>query len=150
MEDTRRDIGKDAVTYFEEGFNCAESVAKALCEALGLEGRTAVKTATPFGGGVAGKGYLCGAVSGAMIALGLSKGRVTSKEDKGPCNKVAERFVHDFLNEFSSVSCRDIIGVDLNSAEGRKKHKEHLRDEKCCPVVRFAAERMHNLIESSS
>jgi C_GCAxxG_C_C family probable redox protein len=150
VEDARRDIGKDAVSYFNEGFNCAESVAKALCEALMLGGRNAVKSATPFGGGIAGKGYLCGAVSGAMIALGLSKGRVSSKEDRSPCNKVAQRFVQDFLNEFSSVSCRDIIGVDLNSAEGRKKHKDHLRNEKCCPVVRFAAERMHDLIKSSS
>ena len=42
MEDARRDIGKDAVSYFNEGVNCAESVTKALCEALMLGGRNAV------------------------------------------------------------------------------------------------------------
>lgn len=150
MEDASYDIGNNAVSYFVEGFNCAESVSKALSEALGLNAENAVRTATPFGGGVAGKGYLCGAVSGAMIALGLSKGRVTSKGDRGPCNKVAEKFVDDFLNEFSSLSCRDIIGVDLQTEEGRKRHKEHLRNEKCCPIVKFAAETMYNLIKAPS
>lgn len=150
MDDECRDIGKNAVSYFVEGFNCAESVTKALCEAFGLDEQSAVKAATPFGGGIGSKGHLCGAVSGAMITLGLSRGRTTSKEDRGPCNKVAGEFVNDFLKEFSSLSCRDIIGIDLSSAEGRKEHKEHLRNEKCCPVVEFAALRMYELMESST
>jgi|LSQX01.1.fsa_nt_gb C_GCAxxG_C_C family probable redox protein len=148
MEDAGCDIGKNAVSYFAEGFSCAESVAKALSEALGLDTQNAVRTATPFSGGIAGQGYLCGAVSGALIGLGLSKGRVTSKDDRTPCNKAARKFVDEFLCEFSSLSCKDIIGVDLLTAEGHKEHKEHLRDEKCRPIVKFAAERMYGLIKS--
>ena len=148
MEGTHRDAGKDAIANFNEGFNCAESVAKALCEALGLDVKCAVKAATPFGGGVGGRGYLCGAVTGAVIALGLCKGRGAEEEDRRVCTKIARRFVDDFLNEFSTVLCRDILGVDLTTPEGSKKHKEYLRDEKCCPVVIFAANKMHDLINS--
>ena len=73
MEETGRDIGKAAESYFTSGYNCAESVTKALCDTFGLDWESAAKIATPFGGGIVGKGYLCGAVTGAMIALGLCK-----------------------------------------------------------------------------
>jgi len=148
MKDTGRDVGQAALSHFNSGFNCAESVLKALCEALGPDWKNCVKIATPFGSGIAGRGHLCGAVTGAVIAAGLCMGRVSPKEDRRPCDEVAGRFIDEFINEFHTVSCRDIIGVDLLSAEGRKKHKEHLRDEKCCPVVKFAAERMYTQMES--
>lgn len=146
MEDTGRDIGQAALSHFNSGFNCAESVLKALCEALVPDCKNVVKVATPFGGGIAGTGHLCGAVTGAVIALGLCKGRTTSKEDRSICEKAARRFIGEFIEEFHTVSCRDIIGVDLQSEEGRKKHKESIRDEKCCRVVKFAAERMYDEI----
>ncbi|HXL04940.1 MAG TPA: C-GCAxxG-C-C family protein [Bacillota bacterium] len=148
MKNAGHDIDRNAVSYFTGGFNCAESVLKALCEALEPELQNCVKIATPFGGGIAGKGHLCGAVSGAVIAAGLCMGRVSPKEDRRSCDDVAGRFIDEFINEFHTVSCRDIIGVDLLSTEGRKKHKECLRDEKCCSVVEFAAKKMYSLIES--
>jgi C_GCAxxG_C_C family probable redox protein len=149
MKETGHDIGKAAVSYFTCGFNCAESVTKALCEELGMGRDDVVKMATPFGSGIAGKGHLCGAVTGAMISLGLCRGRVTPKEDRSSCNKVSGRFIDEFMTEFHSVSCRDIIGLDLQTDEGRKQQREHLRYEKCYPVVKFAAERMYSLIRSS-
>lgn len=149
MEGTGCDAGKVAVSYYTAGFNCAESVTKALCEVLGLNRENLVKVATPFGGGIANRGHLCGAVTGALITLGLCKGRTSSKEDRRPCNELAGRFIDEFANEFHSVLCRDIIGVSLLCEEGRKEHKERLRNEKCCPVVKFAAERMYDLIKSS-
>lgn len=148
MEDAGNDIGRLAISYFTGGFNCAELVLKALCQELKPDCKNCVRIATPFGGGIAGKGHLCGAVTGAVIAVGLCMGRTTPTGDKSQCDKVARRFIDEFIKEFHTVSCRDIIGVDLLSDEGRKKHKEHLRDEKCCSVVEFAAEKMYNLIES--
>lgn len=149
MKDTGHDIGQAAVSYYTGGFNCAESVLKALCEALEPDWKNCVKIATPFGGGIAGRGHLCGAVAGAVIAAGLCMGRISPKEDRRLCDEVAGRFIDDFINEFHTVSCKDIIGVDLLSAEGRKKHKECLRKEKCCPVVAFAASGMYDRIRSS-
>lgn len=62
-----------AEKYFLEGdFNCAESVLLAANEVygFGLDAENCVKLVSAFGGGL-GCGKLCGAVAGAMSALGF-------------------------------------------------------------------------------
>ena len=45
-------------------------------EKLNLDLKTAIKIATPFGGGMARLGETCGAVSGALMAIGLKHGNM--------------------------------------------------------------------------
>lgn len=65
-----------ASEYFGNGFHCAEAVAWAVLAALGEDPSVATAHATAFGGGV-GETYAgdCGAISGALIAIGHLYGR---------------------------------------------------------------------------
>ena len=59
-----------AIEKFSNGFNCSQAVLSVFAEDLALSEETAVSIASGFGGG-ARNGQLCGAVTGAVMALGL-------------------------------------------------------------------------------
>lgn len=69
-------VGELAGSYFGEQYHCAEAVAKAVLETLGHNPDESVACATAFGGGF-GKSFqeACGALSGALIAIGQVHGR---------------------------------------------------------------------------
>ena len=59
--------------YFKNGFNCSQAVFTTFAVDLGMSEEMALKVATQFGGG-ARKGEMCGAVSGALMVLGMKYG----------------------------------------------------------------------------
>jgi C_GCAxxG_C_C family probable redox protein len=124
---------QDAVQSFRQGFSCSQAVLAAISEPLGLDREA-------FGGGMARMGLTCGAVTGAMLAIGLKHGR-TRPEDEEAKEKTY-RLVHDFLRRFQdrhgSIVCRELIGVDLSSPEGHKLGAERGVFENLCP--RFVAD----------
>ena len=61
----------DAVATFKTGFNCAQSVLAAFGPELGLSCEQCLRMACAFGGGIARQGRICGAVSGALMVIGL-------------------------------------------------------------------------------
>ena len=77
-----------SANYFKNGFNCAQAVLAAFAEGFGLSEEMALKVATQFGGG-ARKGEMCGAVSGALMVLGLKFGHYhyNAPEEKEMCIK---------------------------------------------------------------
>jgi C_GCAxxG_C_C family probable redox protein len=58
---------------FQEGFNCAQAVVGAFYPPEKREGQLALKLASGFGGGMR-RGEVCGAVSGAVMVLGMREG----------------------------------------------------------------------------
>jgi len=142
------DVGRLAVSYFDGGFNCAEATLKAVCEVLGLDHERVPAMATAFGGGIGRRGYTCGAVSGAAVAVGLMMGRMRAQDPKDPSYNTVGRFVDDFVKEFGTFMCRDISGVDFLTEEGQRKYREYAHSERCCPAVQFAARRICDLLKA--
>lgn len=64
---------EEALRLFESGFNCNQAVLTAFSGELGIDKETALKIGTGFGGGVR-RGDVCGAVSGAVMVLGMKQG----------------------------------------------------------------------------
>lgn len=104
-----------AVEFREQGYNCAESIIKALNEEKGLN--IPVSTASPFGGGMT-VGDTCGAITGSLIAIGSLKGRESNEEanetrnlTKEIMNKVKEKYGTYQCIELKKnhVSCAEII-----------------------------------------
>ncbi|MCD8492418.1 MAG: C-GCAxxG-C-C family protein [Geovibrio sp.] len=69
-----------ATEIFRSGFNCSQGVFTAFAAEAGMDEKTALMLATPFGGGVGGCGETCGAVSGAYMVIGLIHGRSTLED----------------------------------------------------------------------
>lgn len=83
-----------AVELFGNNFNCAQAVFGTFAAELGMDEELALKIATSFGGG-ARKGELCGAVSGALMVLGLKYGHchADDNEEKKNAYHIAEEFL---------------------------------------------------------
>ncbi len=113
-EDERRDlvqqaIALSAVRFGGQGFNCAESVLYGVGVALGLPCEAVAKIATPFGGGIGRAGSLCGALSGAVMALGLVTGRTTpDTQQRDTSYAHARRLWQRFTERAGAEDCRDL------------------------------------------
>ncbi len=111
------------VRLFDSGFSCSQAVFAAFSEALGLDDISALKIAQPFGGGIAGTGSTCGAVSGALLAIGLRHGR-SRPEDLAAKEKtyaLVREFLRRFRERHGSTVCRELLGVDLSTPEGHEE-----------------------------
>lgn len=106
------------------------------------EGETCLpRVATCFGGGLGRRGEICGALSGALIAVGLRHGRRRGEgpEAKERSYERAARVVDDFRGRFGTVLCCELINVDLSEPEGRETYRrENIRDERCVNYVTTA------------
>lgn len=124
------------VEFFNNGYNCAQAVLGAFCEDMGLDLTTAFKLASGFGGGVR-SGELCGAVSGAVMAIGLKCGYYIEKdfEQKGYCNKKSYEFIEKFKEANNSVLCRDLLGIDIRCPDDHITPTAKKAHQSICPKM---------------
>jgi C_GCAxxG_C_C family probable redox protein len=122
-----------AQNRFAQGYNCSQAVFSAYASQLGIDDETALKLASPFGGGVARRGNVCGAVIGALMALGLGCGNATL-ENKDDNYRVADEFIKRFQGLHGTILCRELIGHDLSTPEGLLNAKEQEVFKSACPV----------------
>ncbi len=129
-----------AVDIFLQNFNCSQAVFSTLSARYGVDEKLALKMASPFGGGVARRGELCGAVTGALMVLGLARGAETPA-GKDEIYRLSQEFMHRFEEKHASILCRHLLGCDLATPEGAKAAAERGVFRSICPgLVRDAVE----------
>ena len=103
------------VEFHKAGYNCAESILKAINEEKNLN--IPISIASPFGSGMM-IGDTCGAITGALMALGSLKGRESNdfpnnsrKDAKELMSKIKEKYETFQCVELKrkGVSCDEII-----------------------------------------
>jgi len=123
-------------------WNCAQSVLGVFCDDLGLDRETAMKLASGFGAGMAHRQEVCGAVSGAIMVIGLRHGqaREDDKAAKEAAYRLSREMMERFQARFGSCLCRELLpGLDLATEAGHARYKAEGWSEKVCrPCVRFA------------
>lgn len=133
----------DAVADFNKGFNCSQSVFAAFAPELGMDREKAFRVATGFGGGMARQGMTCGAVTGALMVLGLRHGIALQRDVEGKERTYARtlHFMQQFRERHGSVLCREILGCDLSTPEGQREARDKGLFQTVCPrAVRDAVE----------
>ncbi len=143
-----------ALARFGKGHACSQAVFSTFAERMGVDYATAMKVASGFGGGMYA-GSVCGAVTGAYMALGLKYGQ----DPNAPIAKIVREFAERFRAKHQSVNCADLIGVDLSRVDlsdpvAVKALKEKLMKEKnpialCGSFVRDAAEIVEAMMKES-
>jgi C_GCAxxG_C_C family probable redox protein len=116
-----------ALEYFNNNYNCSQSVLTVFGPELGLSENDCLKVSCAFGGGMARQQKTCGAVTGALMALGLKYGKALNEDDSKKMNTYAKtnEFMKAFEEENSSTICKELLdGLDMNTEEGSKKIKE--------------------------
>lgn len=120
---------------------CGESVLTAGCQAAGITSDAVPDVALGFGGGFGLQGHVCGALSGAVLALSLAMGR---KIKDYPTRKMdafqaVGRMCKEFEKRFGSVQCHTLCGLDLTTEAGLNELLRTVKAQKCAGFVKEAA-----------
>jgi C_GCAxxG_C_C family probable redox protein len=141
--------GDDAAGLFLSGWSCSQAVCGAFADDFGIDQKTALRLSCALGGGMGHTGNTCGAVTGALMVIGMKYGR-TDLDDlaaKDKTYEVTEWFMKEFRRRNHSLNCTELIGHDLSSpaglAEARAKKLFHA---KCAKFVGDAGEILEEIL----
>lgn len=129
-----------AANLFSNKFNCAQSVFASFSEDLGIPEETALKTGACFGSGMK-KGEVCGACTGALMALGMKYGHSdgNDNESKQKSGEMAVLFLEEFKKANGSYICRELLGCDIGTKDGLESAMSKNLFTEFCPKMVISA-----------
>ncbi|MGN0517789.1 MAG: C-GCAxxG-C-C family protein [Acutalibacteraceae bacterium] len=136
--------GDIAKNYFEQGYNCAQSVMLAFCDETGLDFDTSALIASGFGGGIGRLREVCGAVSGMVMALNMIKGyQGTGKGGaKAAHYALIQELCGKFRDENGSIVCKELLAPVDRSTDFHPEERttEYYKKRPCSDLVKCAAD----------
>jgi len=130
---------------------CSQGTLAALLKAFGIHNPDVLRASTAFAGGGVRRGHMCGALSGALMFIGLLAGRDDlemrdqAARGLGYCDKVYRAFEA----RFGTVLCRriqkDLYGREYELTRQEERDEMHAlmaRMDFACPQVCGEAARM--------
>lgn len=117
----------------------------------GLERVQALKLAAGFAAGMR-NAETCGAVSGALMVLGLRlcQDDCDTADGRQLLYTAINEFRSRFEERFCSTQCRHLLGCDIATKEGMKKAREENLFRTICPeIVRGASEILEQMLDES-
>lgn len=118
-----------AVQLFEDGYVCSQAVFAVFAIDFGISKDDALKIGACFGSGMR-KGEVCGACTGALMALGLKYG-----DNKANSNRACENFLDEFKKVNGSYICRDLLNCDISTEDGVKYALDNNLFKEFCPKM---------------
>jgi C_GCAxxG_C_C family probable redox protein len=138
---------------FASGYTWAATVLQVLQELYGIEGDDLWLGATGLGGGMGRSQDVCGALTGAVVGLGLAVGRgngrtrETRQQARDEIYSRTRELYRRFQTEFGDVRCLPMIEVDLSAPGGQEKFKQSgARDRVCVRAIHVAIEAVADLV----
>ncbi len=140
----------EALRYFEGDYNCAQSVLKAILEKYDRYYDEGTASVAGLGGGVGLQGDVCGAVSGAVVALGVLNSRKIkdAKKHKEETYASAAKFSYKFKKKFDTVICSQLTGINMTDTEARDEAIKSGAFRKLCP--KFVEEAVRITLDMAS
>ncbi len=91
-----------------------------MCQELELDIEDTIipRIAFGFAGGIGNTGDVCGAVAGAVMAIGLKQERGETMDESLRALAVGQEFRRRFETEMGTITCRELTGADLSTPEG--------------------------------
>jgi C_GCAxxG_C_C family probable redox protein len=123
-----------AVACFRNDFNCSQAVFSTYAEQFGMDKPTALKVSCAFGAGMAFMAETCGAVTGALMVIGLKHGKTRPGDDyaRDMTYDLTLEFVERFKAKHGTIVCRELLGCDIGTEEGKRSYDEQQYEEKLC------------------
>ena len=105
--------------FFEQGYNCAQSVLLAYCDETGLTQRQAARLASTLGGGMGKMREVCGAVSAMFLVQGMLQGYddPKAKEEKAAVYAQVRALSDSFREKNHSIICRELL-IEVETSHG--------------------------------
>jgi C_GCAxxG_C_C family probable redox protein len=138
------DAAQRALALFNAHANCAQSVFAACAVNSSLTEAQHLALAAAFGGGMARTGETCGALTGALLALGeLHSAEMAADHATGRAKVYAEAaaLIDEFRSQHGSILCHELTGCRLNTTEGHDQFvASGARENVCRKLVVNAVE----------
>lgn len=130
-----------AVTHFMKSMHCSQAIFETYAPLFGLDEATARRIGTPFAGGM-GTGSECGAVTGALLVIGLKDGNSHKKTFRE-----VDMLMKRFRSAHGATGCSQLLGVDMGTPAGVKKaEKAGYFTSRCPQYVRTASEILEKIL----
>lgn len=150
MMDHSKDHGRIAEEFFRGGMNCSQAVVAAFEDVTGFDRDTSLRVASALGGGMCRMREVCGAVSGAMVVLGMAEGEGADSDHakKAALYKTGQEFAEKFKGEMGSIVCRELLGLPdgKDDAVPEKRTDAYYKKRPCAEIVRLAAEILREML----
>jgi len=137
-----------ATKRFTEGFHCSQVMLEAFAADYGLDPILARKIGNPLAGG-SGLGGECGAVTGALMILGMEYGMADSGDSEAfqTTFEKVDTFVEKFKTQHGDLNCHQLIGLKVFSEEGYKEFVEKdIKLTQCIKYVEDAVDIVEKII----
>lgn len=136
-------VGK-ARSFFKDGYNCAQSVALAYADVIGLDETEVAALTSGFGGGFGRLREVCGCVSGMTFVAGAFR-PATDPSDRAARTAsyaLVQQLAGDFRGMNGSIICRELLGLASSAKEGPEpslRTGEYYHKRPCEELVGMAA-----------
>lgn len=136
-----------AADLFRQGYGCAQAIAGAFCEELGVSLEKALEISCAFGAGFALSRGTCGAVSAMGMVAGAVIGDHSPQAKKEVYAQVKELSAR-FARRFQTVICAELLkDVTRKSSEHPvERDAQYYKERPCAILVAFAAEELDKWI----
>ena len=145
---TKEDTISKALSYFDEGYACSQSVLLAYAEELDLNENSARLISSTFGGGMGRLRQKCGAVTGGFMVLGLAYGNSDPKDmdTKLAAYKKVRALNHLFEDIHGTSICAELLKKHATESDvAERKHHKII----CRKVVSDVAGLLYDLTEQT-
>ena len=134
-----------AKAFFNEGYNCAQSVALAFADITSLDEQMVATITAPFGGGMGRMREVCGTVSGMTFVAGAicPSSNPQNMEERKQNYALVQEFANKFRGENGDIVCRRLLGLEpreeaAESAMPSERTAEYYRKRPCVEYVASA------------
>ena len=137
---------QEALDHFAQGCSCSQSIVMSYGPAWGLTPDIAIRVASAFGGGMARRAETCGAVSGALMVLGMTFDP-NAENPKDKVYALAQEFIRRFQERNGFINCKELLGCDISTLEGKNEASQRKLTASICPnLIQQAAEILEELL----
>ena len=144
---------EQAVAFYQQGYTCTQSILASFARRYDLQQNLAFRIGEPFGAGTSCTGDMCGAVTGAIMVLGLQYG--PAHNDDVAARSYTYQRVHELIQRLKvshdSIQCTDLLGYNLNDPQQLQTVREKGLFMQLCPIlVRDAAQILIEMIGTTT
>ena len=136
----------------DEGLHCSQCVLTYFTEKMGLNEDFVLRLSSGLGMG-ANHGDSCGAVTGAIVALGLTHGFTQGSESwaEGGIEEITNAMEKEFIKRNGSVLCRDLLSGGYDAGEDNPSYPDGVNPwENCAKYCADAVELAEAYIDDAA
>ncbi|MDH5182054.1 MAG: C-GCAxxG-C-C family protein [Gammaproteobacteria bacterium] len=137
------------MTCCDNDLYCAETVLKTVADNHQIQSPLIPRIATGLCSGMARSNGPCGAMTGGILALNLFYGRDTPAQGVERSYAAVQELIERFQEAHGNLHCHDLLGCDLNTAEGQQCYRDQQLNRRCASFADKTIELVEAIIKTA-